>query len=368
MTHVRHLYKLGLYNGLLIGLALALGAWGPEAIDLRAAHLRLLYPSLLCGGLFVIGVGGLAGWLVARFPNALLSLLLWLLAAGLMTLAIGRLPYEGRSWLAWLADRRFWGLPIYPFEVGAQVRLWLSGFFILLVLAILGGLQGYRLEAVYGALTSEGRLSSRAWFLLALPLPVVLWVGLTADETVNRPLRLAPRLVSEAIDLLRAHPAGDLRVLSRQSSSNLMALAGVRGQVSGEYALSIGEMDLGAEQTVVVVADFENGAWINCRVFASQLSYCDDAGPPYRRGFPALLTGQALDDCPECAVTASAEQLAWLRAHGQGFGDRPSVARLAQWGSYVLMRAGALTGGYAIDCLFHGFTRVELIQCAEVFP
>jgi hypothetical protein len=236
------------------------------------------------------------------------------------------------------------------------------------LLAILGLIQGYRLEGIYSALTSEGQLTIRASFLLALPLSFVLWVGLMADEAVNQPLRLAPQLVSEAIDLVRAHPAGDLRELSQQGSIHLTALAGVRGQVSGDYTLSLGDVDLGAEQTIVVVADFANGAWINCRVFAGQLSYCGDASPPYWRGFPALLTGQALEDCPECAIEADAEQRAWLRSHRQNFGDPPAVARLAQWGSYVLMQAASPTGGDAVECLFHGFAPVRLIRCAEAAP
>ena len=358
--------RLGLRNGLLIGLALALGAWTPDAILLSTSHLRLLYPSLLLGCLALLLLGGLAGWLATWFGSAFAGGLIWLLGAGLMTWTIGHLPYEGCSLTVWLADRRFWGLPIYPYSPAAQVRLVFAGFFIVLLLTILGLLQNYRLENVGSEADANGRMGARAWFLLVLPLPLVLGVGLIADNLVNSPLRVAPQLVHEAIRTGRTYP-GDLFELSLERSVNYNAISGVRDQMSAHYSLLIGDIELGAANTIFVIADFDNGAWINCRVVAEQLSFCYDASQPYQQGFSALLTtGETPEDCPRCTVRVSDEQRAWLLSRGESFAGSPLLTRLAQWGSYVLMRAESPGSDCAVECLFNGISSVRLERCQEV--
>jgi hypothetical protein len=366
-AHVRRLFlRLGLRNGLFIGLALALGAWAPEAITLSTAHVRQVYPALLLGLLALLLLGSLGGWLAARFDHAFAGGLVWALVASLMTLTIGHLPYEGQTLIAWLADRRFWGLPVYAFSPAAQARLAMTGFFIVLLLTILGFIQDYRLESISSETDADGRLESRAWFLLVLPLPLVVGVGLIADNIVNGPLRVAPRLVHQAIHTGRTYP-GDLFELSLEHGLNYNAISGVRDQMSAHYSLAIGQVDLGVASTIFVVAHFDNDAWINCRVIADQLSHCYDASPPYRQGFPALLTtGETPDDCRECTVKVSDEQRAWFLARSEKWAGPPHVTRLAQQGSYVLMRARSPGGDYAVDCLFHGISPVRLERCQEM--
>jgi len=358
--------RLGLRNGLLIGLALALGAWAPDAILLGVSHVRLLYPSLLLGCLALVLLGGLGGWLAALLGRAFAGGVTWLVVAGLMSWTIGHLPYEGRSLTVWLADHRSWGLPIYPFSSPAQLRLVMAAFFIVLLLVILGLLQNYRLEGISSETDRDGRMSGRGWFLLALPLPLVLGVGLIANVLVNSPVRVAPQLVYEAIRTGRTY-SGDLFELSLERGVNYNAIAGVRDLMSAHYSLSIGEVELGAANTIFVVADFDTGAWINCRVVGEQLSHCYDASPPYQRGFAALLTiGQTPEDCPECAVKVSDEQRAWLLARSENLAGSPRLTRLAQWGRFVLMRAESPGGDYALECLFKGLGLVRLERCWEV--
>jgi len=357
--------KLGLRNGLLIGLALALGAWAPEAIALSTAHVRLVYPSLILGLAALMLLGGLGGWLAAWRGSASWGGLVWFLSAGLMTWAIGHVPYEGSSLIAWLADRRFWGLSIFPFSSAAQARLMMAGFFVVLLLAVLGLLQGYRLDGVASETDADGHMGGRAWFGLVLPVPLVFGAGLIADNLINSPLRVAPQLVHEAIRTGRTYP-GDLFELSLERGVNYNAIAGVRDQMSASYSLNLGQVDLGTANSIVVVAHFDNAAWINCRVTADQLFHCYDASPPYRQGFLALLaTGETPEDCRECTVKVSDEQRAWLLERGKSFAGLPHVTRLAQWGSYVWMRAESPAKDYAVDCLFRGISPVRLDHCRE---
>jgi hypothetical protein len=358
--------RLGLLNGALIGLSLALGIWVLDAIFAITAPVRLGSLSLLLGIVALVILGGLGGWLAAWADRGWASGLIWLVTASLMVLAMGHVAYEGRSLLVWVADRRSWGLPVYPFSDAAKTGMWLAGFFIVLLLGLLGLIQPYRLENVAGETEAGGRLGARGWFLLCLPLALVLAVGLVADSMVNGPLRRAPQLVHEVIRTGRTYP-GDLFALSREAGVNYNAIAGLQEQMSENYALSLGTIDLGAAETVYVVADFDNGAWINCRVVMDQVTFCYDASLPYMQGFASLLTsGELPEDCPQCFLRADDEQRGWLQARREAFRGSPKISRLAQWGSYVLMQAESSDGAYVMQCLFEGTSPVELDRCWEV--
>ena len=99
---------LGLRNGLLIGLALALGTWALHVVSLTPTHVRLLYPPLILGGLALLALGGLAGWLAAWSASTLAGGLIWTGVAVLMSIVISHVPYDGHNLTVWLADRRFW--------------------------------------------------------------------------------------------------------------------------------------------------------------------------------------------------------------------------------------------------------------------
>ncbi|MEP7358872.1 MAG: hypothetical protein ABI847_16605, partial [Anaerolineales bacterium] len=330
--------RLGALAGGLIGLALALGLWGADIAALAGQPFALQVPLWLAGGALVVGLGALAGWLAARLHSGLLAAGLWLLAAVLSLLAAGHLPFEGRTLLAWLADGRFWGLPIYPFDAAAQTRLVLAGFFPVPLLAILGALQGYRLEGIRGALDRR-RLTPRAWLLLALPLPFVFAAGQAADGLINGPLRAPAAAAAQVIRAGRDYP-GEPDALARQPGGDYTALRGLHTDLDGDYQLMLGDIDLDTEQTVNVTALFRSGAWINCRVLVERVSFCYDASPAYTSGFSALLTGQGSDPaCANCQPQLSDAWRAWLLDQGRRFQAAPQVARLGQQGSYVWMRA-----------------------------
>jgi hypothetical protein len=241
----------------------------------------------------------------------------------------------------------------------------MAGFFIVLCLTILGLLQNYRLEGVASETDAGGRMTGRSWFLLLLPLPLVVGVGLAADNIVGSSERVAQQLVHEAIRTGRTYE-GDLFELSLKRGVNYNAIAGVRDQMSARYALSTADVTLSASSSIVIVAHFDNGAWINCRVTAGQLFHCYDASPPYLQGFPALLTGgETPEDCRECAIKVAEPQRDWLLARSDLWEDTPQVTRLAQRGSYVLLQAQSPQTSYGVRCLFHGISPVTLSHCWE---
>jgi len=358
--------RLGLWNGVLVALALALGIWAPQAVVLGMTRVQGFIFPLLLGVLTLLLVGGLAGWLATLHESAVWGALIWFLAAGIMIWTAGHMPYEGRSLTQWMADRRSWGLPVYAFTAAARARLLMAAFFVVLCLTILGLLQNLRLEGIAAETNARDLPNGRGWFQMLLPLPLVFAAGLGADNLVNSPERTALRLVHEAIRTGRTYP-GDLFELSLKRSVNYNAIAGVRDQMSAGYSLSTGAVSLGTANNILVVAHFDNGAWINCRVTAGQLMHCYDAAPPYLQGFPALLLeGETPEGCRECTIKVDDLQRDWLLARRDDWAGAPRITPLAQWGTYVLLRAEAPDSGSALECLFHGASPVMLEGCEEV--
>lgn len=355
--------KLGILNGLLIGLGLALGVWGWEAINLLNVPVALQYPSLVFAALTLIAGFSLIGWLTGRWERMWVTLLLWLATAVFATYLIAYQPTFGRTLTVWLIDRRFWGLPVYPFAFGHWTAPILAGFFVVLVLLLLAFLQNYRLELASSEVNENGRLQFRAWVQLLLPLPFVFIAGMVTRDVVGDPTTLAIQTVHQAIQRTISYD-GDLFQLGLQEGLNYSALNSVRDQLSPEYTMAVGGLEPETAITYVVI-HFANGAWINCRLISETLSFCYDAAPPYTVGLTSLITGETLpESCLGCLPKVDADWQTWLQTKGNNFAGTPQIERLTQWGSYVLIRAES--GDYALDCQFSGISPVHLDSCEEV--
>lgn len=360
-------WRLGLLNGLLIGLTLALGVWGPSLLALAPLPTEWLSASILVGAVGVIAVSGVAGWWAARWSSALGGGLLWLAAGLAMVWLIGHQPYEIENLVIGLADGRFRGQVIYSFTSAARARLAIAGFFILLVLVMLGFLQQIRLESLAPEL-EQHPLSAAGWLKLLLPLPIVLATGVVADSSVQRPVRHALPMVHEVIQTGRSYP-GDLYQLSEERGINYNAIASLRqeGRLEGRYRLSVAQADLSATQPVIVTAYFDNGTWFNCRVMTDptirQVTYCYDASPPYLEGLAWLLAGNPPETCKGCVLHVDPQQRQWLADIGQLWEVPPVITRVAQKGTHVLMRAVAPQRHEAILCLFSGLSPIVVQRC-----
>ena len=363
-AHTLPVYRrLAVLNGLLIGLALALGTWGLEAVRVGRLSLPLYLPTLLLGVVALAALGAFVGWLTARLANTAVTVVLWLLFAVLSVLVMGHLPYTGRSLVVWLADPRFAGRMVFPLSSGGTVSgLILGGLLVLLALGLLGLLQGYRLENIAGEAQRKRTLGTRAWIALLLPLPLVFLAGLVTSSMMANPAAVAAQTVHRAIPRAQTFE-GDLRELGEEGGIDYRSLRPVQDQIDGPFTLGVAEVDPSAA-TVIIAADFDNGAWVYCRVINGHLSFCYDAAPAHVQGLRSLVTGEPPpENCRGCALRATEEALGWLEARRPRFGPSPIVGREAQWGNAVLMRVAG--EGLAAECWIVGVTRPVLTECVE---
>lgn len=365
-THALPVYRrLALLNGLLIGLALGLGAWGLETLQIIRLPFQLYAPTLVLGIVLVTAICGLTGWLTGRLARTWLTFLLWLLTAVAVVLIMGYLSFYGRTLVVWLADRRFWGQVVYPNTLGgSNSGLILGGFLIIFALGFLGILQGYRLENIVSHLGGANRLNGRAWLSLLLPLPLVFLAAYLTKDSMSDPAAASAMATYGAIETARQYE-GDLYQLGLEEGVNYGALSAVRDQLSGVYTLNIAEVDP-AMSTVFVSALFDDGAWIVCRVINEQLSHCYDPSKPYTVGLQSLITGEAIpESCRGCAPDVAGDWAGWLAARRDRLGVAPQIERVAQQGTHVLMRVTSTSGDYAVECWFRGVSPATLIGCRE---
>jgi hypothetical protein len=356
--------KLSLLNGLFIGASLALGSWGLEAWRLAGLPVENAYISLILGSLSLIILCTVIGSLSGRMAKPWMPVILWLLTAMLCALIIGYQPYIGRTVAEWLADTRAWGLPIYISESITNTGLILGSLPLIVILAVLALLQSGRLERAVVELGDRGRMTSRALLILLAPMPFVVLAAYITSSIQIKPAAGALDQVDKAIKVAYSKEA-DLTQLGIQKGINYGALSAVQDQLTDNYVLRIGENDPAAGQTFIL-AEFDNGAWINCRTIYDQLTFCYDAGPPYIVGLASLIKGEPPpEDCRGCQIRLDEELAAWLQARGPRLGSNPKIERLGQWGGFVLVKASAADDSYHIECLFDKMSPLQLASCEE---
>ena len=356
--------KIGLLNGLFIGLGIALGSWGVSTITLARLPVVMPYASLAVAALLVMVLCAWTGWMTTRIQRTWSTLLLWLGTAVLVILIISYQPTALRTWMVWLADRRFWGLPIYPPVEAAFYVYLLAGFFIFLLLVFLGLLETYRLEGVLRELGENGRFLPRSLAQLLLPVPFAFAAGLITTQFMGDTAAAALSLVHQAIEGGRGYE-GDLFQLGLQDGINYSAFRGVQDRMTPTYTLAIGGEDAAMSSTFVTVT-FDNDLWVSCRVISGQLTFCADASPPYFIGLSSLITGEPVPEtCLTCRPAVADDLAQWLADRQTAFNGPPQISRLAQWGSHVLVAVVSQDNSYGMTCWFSGVSPVQLDSCEE---
>ena len=292
----------------------------------------------------------------------------------LITIALGYIPAYGRNLFVWFADNRFSGL--YVYAIPQSTEWWtfvVAGLALIFILFVLAILQAIRLERAFNELNSNGKVSTRSFFILLVP---ALFAGLGAyimPDHLNSAPREALAMVQRGVATVQDFDgdSGELFELSRDTGFNYSALNGVKDRLDGAYTLMIGEVDANASQ-VMVSAQFDSGVWINCRVNTSSgratyFSFCADASRPYTEGFISLMTGEPVpENCFDCLPQASKEWSDWMQARADRFNGRPQFEKLGQQGNFVWMRATSPENFYTVDCLYQGIDEVVLQEGIDV--
>jgi len=314
----------GLIAGMLAGLGFALAAWGFDGLLLARAQADLPFLKLALGLLPCVLIGGLTGWLTARFDNGLLAIFFWVLAGCAMTWLVSHLPFEGVSSVISLTTPAFRGITAYPFVLSARVRMTI----LYLIVGVLSGLFGifflFLVESATRAAYPAGR-----WFSLALCVPLIILAGGAADNLINEPLR-APILIIDR--LIRFGLNAENQPVSSETarSMHLGALDPLKDLLHQPHKLRLGDYDPESLSASTVIVDIQ-GVNFSCSMVYDQPTYCQPTDEVFSDSFSCLLTEPTGRDCGIQVPDAVQKDLAPL------VGQAQKIGVLSQRGTAVLL-------------------------------
>lgn len=259
--------QFGMAYGIMVGLSFAAATWGIDGFLLSQEH--VLYPWLkfIIGAIICMSIGGIAGWLVARFEKGILALLIYFGVAFVFSwLTIG-LPFQiFPKVVAWL-DPETGNLLNYAFyEENFNSRFAIAMVWISLFVALVGILQ---LPLTEPAAFSTSYFGKLAPFLVC---SVIVFInGTIMDNLNNEPLRLPILEMSDTIQFSIDHQGEEVdRALAR--TMHMSSLRAVRDVINQPRKLIIGSYDesLGLINVLVRFGD----TWVDCSVVYNQPSFC----------------------------------------------------------------------------------------------
>jgi hypothetical protein len=314
----------GLIAGVLGGMGFALGAWGVDAILLARAQADLPFLKLALGMLPCLLIGGLAGWLTARFDRGLVAFIVWMVAGCTMVWLVSHMPFEGVSSFLSFTEPSFRGITTYPFVLSAKVRMNL----LYVVVGLLSGFFGifllFRIETAVRATHALGRLVS-----LALFLPFMFIAGLAADNLINEPLR-SPILAMD--QLFQYGLQAETHPFSKDQIQmlHLRALDPFKEYLHQPRELRLGDYDPESLVETSVIVKIKDD-YFRCSVIDGQPVFCQSSANTYLNSFNCLLLQGDGEGCGILVSEVASQQLAPL------VGQAQEIGILNQYGTAVLI-------------------------------
>jgi len=359
------LLAAGADYGLLFGLGYALFVWGCDAwlLDTYAADVE--WGVLLLGVLSALVIGGVAGFAGVRSPSVGVTVVVWVIASGLLGWITGRLPYTGVNLTAGMRDPRFGKLEILPYLQSNQSRT------ILLILAnvaigvVVGYVQTVAVERAWDRTTSQGRLSLRSWLALALAVLVAVPPAFAANALVLQPKRNAQRHVAELVEVVLSEGVAG----AKAHGLNVTEAERYGERFAEDYSIYFTGFFAEGEALYSAYADvvFDDGLALRCIVRGTRVSFCADLAEKLDKWVGDLahagVTGeQQWLENPMKTFTVDDAVVMWLRAQGNHLAGHYTVERLAQMNSWMLV-AVHFDSGFEMECRFHGAGVVDVDQC-----
>ena len=343
----------GILFGLVAGLALSVGIWGLDAYMLSQAHAEWAWLKFLIGTPFVMLVGGVAGWLTARFDNVLIGAIIWLLTSLAVVWFASHVAFQGLSLVIGYLKPDFAGLDIYPFVESARARM--SFLYIVVgVLMALGG--GFEMFFVESATRASG-FFARLFSLLTCAV-IFIPVGLAVDNLINASLRAPLVGVNELIELGLQDELTPFTIQEKRAMG-LSAIKPFGERIHKPYHLYLGTYDPMDLSEASIYIDFD-GEWGTCFAVGDQTIFCQLSRDRYVQKFACLV---ASDFKSSCDVRSTPEKLVQPKEMLAQLSDTPSkFGVLSQGGSAILLVAES-SQGQQLQCVFREAGEVELDRC-----
>ena len=269
MLRAKRIY--GLWFGMVLGLTFSLFTWGFDALGLDRMNGLQPWLKFLSGALPCTIIGGIAGWLSAKFEKPLISLLIWVIVAWIFARLTISVPFQIMPRLLGDLEPDLKNLLHYTYYSEAFAsRFGVAFVWLLIIMGIAGLLQ---------IPISEPAVFSGSLFGKIVPLLVVLVLmsvaGTNMDNLNNETLRSSVGAVDSAVQYYFDHQ-GEKIDPATYRQMHLASLRPVENLITPKRAFVVSGYNEYLEQ-VEVLGRFEQ-AWVECQVFDNQLVFCKQVG------------------------------------------------------------------------------------------
>jgi hypothetical protein len=365
----------GIAYGLVFGLSFALIIWGRDAVLLASIGANLAWAKLLLGLPISVLICMLVGWLASLSSSTAVYVVLWAITGALLGWLTGRLPYDGGNVAAWLADRRLWGLPVFPYGESAQTRTELLLLIGVGIGIAVGFFESLAVQWAWDRATPRGRMSLQSWAVLLVCIPLVIPAATLAEDLVYQRVRVPQQRVGESVALALS---GANEEAFKQRGLNYFAFDTFYEDLSQNYLIHLaGYRDIGGYTSTQIDVVFEDGFTLRCEttevgMFLSpehRVLICADISKKYAGWMDDLihagLTGERrwIND-PMRTLNIEEDVISWLRSHDDQLSESYQVTRAGQQGRWVFMAARFDTG-FEMICRFHGTSSIQVDRCEE---
>jgi hypothetical protein len=265
ILRAKHIY--GFWFGAVLGLTFSIFAWGVDSYLL--SHMNSLHPWLkfVAGLIPCMLVGGLAGWLSAKFGKPAIAVLVWAVAALTFAWLTVMLPLQIAPRLMVLLEPQMQGLLHYEYYAGFVSRVGIAFVWIGIFVSIAGLLQ---------LPLSDGAVFATSFFGKIVPLLVGLFLmsisGTIIDGLNNELLRSPIDALDSAIQFSIDHQGKQVD-LAEARKMHVGALRVVQNSITPERKLIVSGYDQYLSEVYVLVK-FQSD-WVECQVFYNQPLNCE---------------------------------------------------------------------------------------------
>src|SRR5215213_5762418 len=255
---LRARYGYGIWFGAALGLTFSIFAWGIDALLLN--RMNGLYPWLKFLGAVIpcMLVGGLAGWLSARFDKPIIALFLWAGAASVFAWLTVSLPLQITPRILSVVEPGIKDLLHYTYYESFASRFWVAYVWLAIFISLAGLLQIPLSDSAVFATSLFGKISPMLVTLILMAI-----CGTIVDTLNNELLRSPVDSVNTTVQFILDNRGKEIDVLEARRM-HLGALRTVDDLISPERKYIVSGYDQYLEQ-VQVLARFDK-VWVECEL------------------------------------------------------------------------------------------------------
>lgn len=260
----------GIWFGIVLGFIFAAFAWGMDAYQLSQMNSLHPWVKFGCGVVLCVIIGGLAGWLTARFDKPLIALAIWVIAALLFAWLTVLIPLQLAPRLLSIIQPDIRGLLHYKYYDAFSSRIGVAFGWIVILVSIAGLLQ---LPLSESAVFSTSFLGKLAPMLVTL---VLMGIAGTIIDGLNNELLRSPIDALNASIQFYVDNQGKTIDPADSRKMHLGALRMVKDTITPGRQLTVSGYDEFLTEVDILV-QFEH-AWVECQIFYNQPSNCKQVG------------------------------------------------------------------------------------------